>query len=165
MENRIIQTVLDDVDLLRFQQVIEITGLSRSATGAMLIRFGLDIFLAKFTIHRDSRLDDDADDDVSCGADALDTCNDCSVLPAWEAPPGEIFERLCCALELAIERGVFGSGTAQELRCHLRIARLAQAHWQATKLLEQEHMAAALEHVAATYAQWQEKAIITGVSF
>jgi hypothetical protein len=65
MENRIIQTVLDDVDLLRFQQVIEITGLSRSATGAMLIRFGLDIFLAKFTIHRDSRLDDDADDDVS----------------------------------------------------------------------------------------------------
>lgn len=45
-----IQIILsDDESIAQFKQVLDRTGLSRSAAGAMLIRFGLDFFLSNFT--------------------------------------------------------------------------------------------------------------------
>lgn len=45
-----IQIILsDDESIAQFKQVLERTGLSRSAAGAMLIRFGMDFFLSNFT--------------------------------------------------------------------------------------------------------------------
>ena len=41
-----VQVILNDKDIAQFNHVVERTGLSRSAAGAMLIRFGLAAFLS-----------------------------------------------------------------------------------------------------------------------